>query len=164
MLAPASLNANKARGANKRRPNRPRIKSEKIHKRKIALSWLKYCTFSIFHLIMRLGNEMIRIMKRIGYILQGIGRSWQAAFWVSLVAYFTFHAFNGANSIGALKDLQIQEQELRALAEAVRIERTMMEDRTSALSGNKLDPDMLEQQVRVRLGFTHPDEVIVLTD
>lgn len=103
-------------------------------------------------------------MKRIGNIFQGLGRSWQAAFWMLLVAYFAYHAFNGANSISALKELQVQEQELLLLAQSVRAERVMMEDRTGALSGSTIDPDMLEHQVRVRLGFTHPDEVIVLAD
>ncbi|WP_262695134.1 FtsB family cell division protein [Kordiimonas aquimaris] len=103
-------------------------------------------------------------MKRIGNIIHGMGRSWQAGFWMLLVAYFAFHAFNGANSISALKNLQVQEQELLALAQAVRTERLMMESRTRAMSGTKVDPDMLEQQVRVRLGFTHPDEVIVITN
>ena len=94
--------------------------------------------------------------------MHGLGRSWHAAFWMFLVAYFAFHAFNGDNSIRTLKALQVQEQELLEIAAQVRAEREFLEDRTSSLSGKIIDPDVLEQQVRVRLGFTHPDEVIVL--
>lgn len=107
---------------------------------------------------------MIRIMKRVGNIMQGLGRSWHAAFWMFLIAYFAFHAFNGDNSIRALKALELQEQELLVIAANVRAEREFLEDKTSALSGKMIDPDMLEQQVRVRLGFTHPDEVIVIVN
>lgn len=94
--------------------------------------------------------------------MHGLGRNWTAGFWLFLVAYFAYHAFHGDNSIRALKALQVQEQELLATALEVRQARAYLELQTAALSGRSVDPDMLEEQVRARLGFTHPDEVIVL--
>lgn len=103
-------------------------------------------------------------MDRIAYIITGLGRGWLAGVSMLLVAYFAYHAFNGENSIHALRDLQAQERVLLAMAEEARAERDYMERQTFALKRSAIDPDMLEEQVRSRLGFTHPDEVIILTE
>ena len=79
-----------------------------------------------------------------------------------MIAYFAFHAFQGDNSLAALKRLEAQEQELAVLASSVRADREVLERRTAMLSNVSIDPDMLEEQVRRRLGFTHPDEVVIL--
>ncbi len=94
--------------------------------------------------------------------MQGMGRNWMAGFWVFLVAYFAYHAFHGDNSIHALKALQIQERELTALLQDVRSKRVYLETKTAALSRRSVSPDMLEGQVRAKLGFMHPDEVIIM--
>lgn len=96
--------------------------------------------------------------------MNGLGCSWQTGFWLFLVAYFCFHAFSGDNSVNTLRALQLQEQDLLADAQVVRNRLEFLTAQTSALSGSSLDPDILEEQVRKRLGFTHPDEVIVFTD
>ncbi|NVJ99719.1 MAG: septum formation initiator family protein [Alphaproteobacteria bacterium] len=100
-------------------------------------------------------------MKRVGKISRHLSQAWLAGVWIFLVAYFAFHAFQGDNSLAALKQLEVQEQELAVLAAEVRAERDMLEARTASLSGSAIDPDMLEEQVRRRLGFTHPDEIVV---
>ena len=84
-----------------------------------------------------------------------------AGVWLFMFAYFAFHAFQGDNSLAALKRLEVQRQELADLSDTVAAERAALEVRTSKLSNHAVDPDMLEEQVRLRLGFTHPDEVIV---
>ncbi len=94
--------------------------------------------------------------------MHGMGRNWAAGFWLFLVAYFAYHAFHGDNSIHALRNLQVQEIELTMLAADVRQERVFMETQTRSLAFQSVDPDMLEEQVRARLGFTHPDEVVIL--
>ncbi|MBO6503659.1 MAG: septum formation initiator family protein [Kordiimonadaceae bacterium] len=105
---------------------------------------------------------MIRIMRGIGNIINGVGRNWMAGFWLFLVAYFVYHAFHGDNSIHALRSLQQQELELQAIADKVRQKRTFLETQTRALNHDAVDPDMLEEQVRTKLGFVHSDEVIIL--
>ncbi len=101
-------------------------------------------------------------MDRVANIMNGLGRNWVSGFWVFLVAYFAFHAFQGDNSIYALKNLQAQEVELQALADYTRQRRQFLELKTSALSRRSVDPDMLEEQVRKKLGFAHQDEVIIM--
>ncbi len=105
---------------------------------------------------------MIRIMDRVGHIIHGLKRNWLSGFSLFLVAYFTYHAFQGDNSIHALRALQLQKFELTETAASVRADHDYMVMKTAALSGNAVDPDMLEEQVRNRLGFAHPDEVIIL--
>lgn len=102
-------------------------------------------------------------MKRVGKISRHLSQAWLAGIWVFLIVYFAFHAFQGENSLAALKRLEAQERELAALAADVAAERAGLEMRTSKLDSRSIDPDMLEEQVRLRLGFTHPDEVILLT-
>ncbi len=105
---------------------------------------------------------MIRIVDRVGHIILGLKRNWPSGLSLFLVAYFTFHAFQGDNSIHALRALQQQEIELSAEADAIRATRNYMITKTTALSRQAVDPDMLEEQVRNRLGFAHPDEVIII--
>lgn len=105
---------------------------------------------------------MIRIMDRIGNIILGLKRNWLAGFSLFLVAYFTYHAFQGDNSIHALRALQQQKIELSASAANIRADHDYMVLKTSSLARRSVDPDMLEEQVRNRLGFAHPDEVIIL--
>lgn len=102
-------------------------------------------------------------MKRVGKISRHLSQAWLAGIWVFLIAYFAFHAFQGENSLAALKRLEAQQQELSAIAAEVAGERAGLEMRTAKLDYRNIDPDMLEEQVRLRLGFTHPDEVILLT-
>lgn len=117
--------------------------------------WAHFCLHA------RVAYEMIRIMKRVGKISRHLSQAWLAGVWIFLIAYFAFHAFQGDNSLAALKRLEVQEQELAVVAAEVRMRRTVLEDRTSKLGNRGLDPDMLEEQVRRRLGFTHPDEIVV---
>jgi cell division protein FtsB len=105
---------------------------------------------------------MIRIMNRVGKISRHLSQAWLAGIWVFLIAYFAFHAFQGENSLATLKRLEVQERQLATLAAEVSSTREALEMRTARLSDHSIDPDMLEEQVRLRLGFTHPDEVILL--
>ncbi len=90
-----------------------------------------------------------------------MGQLGGAALFLSLMAYFVFHAFQGENSLPALKRLQVQEVSLLAEARLVRAERNELEKRIALLDESSIDPDMLEEQVRQRLGFAHPDEVVI---
>ncbi len=78
-----------------------------------------------------------------------------------MMAYFVFHAFRGEYSLPALKRLQQQEIALIAESKLVQQEREDLKERIDLLKDSSLDPDMLEEQVRKRLGFAHPDEVVV---
>lgn len=71
------------------------------------------------------------------------------------------HAANGYRSAQTLEE---QRQLLAAEAEATSNLRAALEKRAQKLSGTELDPDMLEEQVRKQLGFTHPDEIVLFLE
>ena len=107
---------------------------------------------------------MIRFMERVGRISRGLGQAWLTGLWFFLIAYFAIHAFQGEGSLSALKELEKQEVALQAEAAEVAMLRTRLAHRTSLLSGSAVDPDLLEEQVRIKLGFMHPDEIILFTE
>ncbi|UTW54027.1 septum formation initiator family protein [Kordiimonas sp. SCSIO 12610] len=84
--------------------------------------------------------------------------------WLFVAFYFAFHAFQGENSLSALKTLTAQEIELESEARQVAAERHLLEMRIAQLDTNNIDPDMLEEQVRKKLGFIHEDEVVLFIE
>ncbi len=84
--------------------------------------------------------------------------------WFFLVAYFAVHAFQGDSSLSALKALEQQHAALLVEAQDTYALRVALEKRAGKLSGVELDPDMLEEQVRKQLGFTHPDEIVLFLE
>ena len=103
-------------------------------------------------------------MKRVGRISRNLAQAWLTGVWFFLVAYFAVHAFQGDSSLSALKALEQQQQALQAEAQEIRALRLALENRALKLSGDEVDPDMLEEQVRKQLGFTHPDEIILFLE
>lgn len=88
-------------------------------------------------------------------------QSWATGVSLLFVVYFGIPALQGDSSLSALKALEGQEQALLSQAADVRSQRDAMELRITKLGGSTLDPDLLEEQVRKRLGFVHSDEVIL---
>ncbi len=84
--------------------------------------------------------------------------------WLFIAFYFAFHAFQGENSLSALKSLTKQQTTLELEAKRVASERQILEVRIAQLSAQNIDPDMLEEQVRKKLGFIHKDEVVLFIE
>lgn len=101
-------------------------------------------------------------MNGVANISRNVGQAWGTVAWLFLIAYFAVHAFQGDSSLAALKELDLQHVSLKAEAQSVLSERQALEMKVSKMGGSEIDPDMLEELVRKNLGFTHPDEVVVL--
>lgn len=78
------------------------------------------------------------------------------------MAYFLYHAVQGEHGLLALRDLNARAAELQPKAEAAAARRAALEKRLALLQPDGLDPDMLDEQARKRLGFVHPDEIVIL--
>lgn len=78
-----------------------------------------------------------------------------------LVAYFCFHALQGHRSIFARERLQAELAEAHETLGELEAERQHLEHRTELLMPEGLDLDLLEEQARSVLNYTHPDDVIV---
>ncbi|WP_374763898.1 FtsB family cell division protein [Yunchengibacter salinarum] len=86
---------------------------------------------------------------------------WLAGVWLAVMGYFAVHAFQGDNSLSVLKTLEARESALAEKAAHYQATRARLERRVSHLGGSRIDPDLLDQQVRAKLGFQHSDEVVV---
>lgn len=107
---------------------------------------------------------MIRIMNGVANISRSIGQAWLTGVWLFLIAYFAVHAFQGDSSLSALKALEVQELSLTAEARDIAQERRALETLVAKMGGESIDPDLLEELVRKKLGFTHPDEVVLFLE
>jgi len=101
-------------------------------------------------------------MNGVANITRRYGHTWFTSACLLIVGYFALHAFQGNGSISALKDLELQQMRLQAEAEVVGNKKLFLEKQVAKMGGASIDPDLLEELVREKLGFMHPDEVVVL--
>ena len=100
-----------------------------------------------------------------GTILGGTTRSLVFPLLVmSLVIYFGYFAIYGNH--GLLNWIRLQHAiDLKQTdLDSVRGERVALEHRVRLLRPESVDPDLLEEQARARLGLSGPDEVVILKD
>lgn len=78
-----------------------------------------------------------------------------------LSAYFIFAAIQG--DFGHFQRVQVEAEErvLQQRLSDLRAERARMANLTKRLSDDYLDLDLLDEQVRKRLGYARPDEIII---
>jgi len=81
---------------------------------------------------------------------------------ILLVAYFIYHAIQGDRGFLSwahlTKQLENREEELSSLM----AERQSLEEKVHGLRPESINPDLLDYQVRHQLGYTHPDDVVML--
>jgi cell division protein FtsB len=81
---------------------------------------------------------------------------------ISLVAYFGYFAIYGKHGLVNWMQLQQQIDVKQADLDRVRDERFALERRVRLLRPESVDPDLLEEQARARLGLSGLDEVVIL--
>mgnify|MGYP001473012425 FL=1 len=83
---------------------------------------------------------------------------------MALVLYFGYFVVYGnhgvVNWIRLNHEIELKQAEL----DRVRDERLALEHRVRLLRPESVDPDLLEEQARARLGLSEPDEVVILKD
>lgn len=89
-------------------------------------------------------------------------RALPSAVFIGVMAYFLYHAVQGEHGLLALREIDARAMELQPEAAAVAAQREALEARVALLQPDSLDPDMLDEQARRRLGFVHPDEIVLL--
>ena len=81
----------------------------------------------------------------------------------SMMLYFAYHAFVGNYSIPEHERLTRELGGLEKQAAQVHQQRKYLERRVSLLRPDNLDPDLLAEEAHKVLGYTGPNDVIVLT-
>lgn len=83
---------------------------------------------------------------------------------LSLVLYFGYFAIYGNHGLLNWTRLNHEIELKQADLERVRTERVALEHRVRLLRPESVDPDLLEEQARARLGLSEPDEVVIMKD
>jgi len=81
---------------------------------------------------------------------------------ISLLAYFSYHAIQGERGLFAWMQLNQQLKQTHALADAVAGQRHELENRVQRLSNSGIDPDLLDERVRLMLNLARSDEVVIM--
>lgn len=83
---------------------------------------------------------------------------------LALAAYFGWYLIYGNHGVVTLWRVQHQIELKQAELDRIRAQRISLEHRVTLLRPASVDPDMLEEQARSRLGLTDRDEVVILKD
>ncbi len=80
----------------------------------------------------------------------------------ALAGYFVWHGVNGQRGLKMGEEYEQQLAQLRRERDLLKFERMQWEKRISLIRGEQVDADILEDEVRARLGRVHKNEVVVL--
>jgi cell division protein FtsB len=82
----------------------------------------------------------------------------------ALVIYFGYFAINGNHGLVNWIRLNHEIELKQANLDRIKSERLALEHRVRLLRPESVDPDLLEEQARARLGLSGPDEVVIMKD
>ncbi|MGH1403233.1 MAG: FtsB family cell division protein [Alphaproteobacteria bacterium] len=81
---------------------------------------------------------------------------------LSLCIYFSYHTIAGERNYGRLLSLQKTASEKEQSLAGIQAQRDALENKVAMLRPDSISADMLEEQVRVMLGYKHKDEISVI--
>jgi cell division protein FtsB len=96
------------------------------------------------------------------YLRRWLKRNWVLVLSLLLLFYFGFHALHGQRGLLAWVDVNRELQEARAALDVAKAENARLSRLVEGLQPDRLDPDLLEEELR-RLGYVSPGEVVILT-
>ena len=82
---------------------------------------------------------------------------------VALVAYFGFHAAYGDRGLLSIRDLEQEITQQATRLQDLEQQKRKLERRVALVAGPEIDGDLLEEEVRLLLGWTMQDEVVILS-
>lgn len=88
----------------------------------------------------------------------------QATLWLvaaGAVAYFSQQAYVGAHGLVASREFEAEIATLSAELAALKETRDAYEHRIDLMRSERLDPDLLDEQARVDLGWLHPQDRVI---
>lgn len=95
--------------------------------------------------------------------LQRLSQKALAPFLVlSILGYFVYHSVQGDRGILAWMQLQERFLKIQSELEGIVQVREELEEKVQGLQPESIKRDLLDQQVRLQLGYTRPDEVVIL--
>jgi cell division protein FtsB len=85
------------------------------------------------------------------------------AFSAAVASYFIWHGVNGQRGLKASTEYEMKIAKLRDELEGLKSERTSWERKIALIRGDQVDADILEDEVRSKLGKVYRNEVVILT-
>lgn len=80
---------------------------------------------------------------------------------LGLIGYLVWHAVHGQRSFSQAGRIAAQIERLTAERDRLRDERMRLDRRVALLRPDGIDPDLLEELARTRLGFVRADDIII---
>ena len=80
----------------------------------------------------------------------------------SSIIYITYHALQGERGLIAFWQLHGQIKHAKNIQQELILTKEYLQNRVKLLNPNSLNADMLEERVRVMLGYSRPEETIFL--
>lgn len=81
-----------------------------------------------------------------------------------LIGYLLWHAAYGQRSFSQARRIAARIETLNVERDKVRAERIALDKRVALLRPESIDPDLLEELARTKLGFVHPNDIIIYID
>lgn len=79
------------------------------------------------------------------------------------IAYFAHHAMTGPHGLAARRVFEQEIAQLKTQLADMKAERRGLEHRLDLLGDDSLDPDLLQEETRSRLGWVGPrDRILIL--
>jgi cell division protein FtsB len=80
----------------------------------------------------------------------------------SVTSYFVWHAVHGQRGLKTGEEYEQKLTQLKFERDMLKMQRLQFERRLALIKGEKVDADILEDEVRKTLGRVHKNEVVVL--
>jgi cell division protein FtsB len=80
----------------------------------------------------------------------------------TLTSYFAYHTVEGDRGLRAWRDITQQLRIANDALATVQGERDALAHKVAGLDPNHVDPDLLDQQIRMNLDLVAPNEVILM--
>lgn len=81
---------------------------------------------------------------------------------VCVIVYFVYHLVQGKRGLWALHQLQMTQQDYAQQLEVKQKQHDHLLHQVTLLRSDSLCPDLLEEQAKKVLGYTHPQERVLL--
>jgi cell division protein FtsB len=77
------------------------------------------------------------------------------------VAYFGQQAYVGDHGLVASRSYEVEIEQLSSKLADLKATHDSFEHRIDLMRSEKLDPDLLDEQARIDLGWLHPDDRVI---
>jgi cell division protein FtsB len=81
---------------------------------------------------------------------------------LALTSYFVYHTIEGDRGLRAWRDINEQLHVAQDQFATVEAERDALEHKVYGLNPDHVDPDLLDQQIRMQLELVSPGEIILM--